>query len=81
MSKDKNGIERPQSSSFFQWFLAKRIKRMNSEQTAIRTAYFSIIGNTILALIKGIAGFLVIPSPLLQMQLSLQRIFFLPSLF
>lgn len=30
---------------------------MNSEQTAIRTAYFSIIGNTILALIKGIAGF------------------------
>jgi cation diffusion facilitator family transporter len=30
---------------------------MNSEQTAIRTIYFSIIGNTSLALIKGLAGF------------------------
>src|SRR5680860_136213 len=29
---------------------------MNNEQTAIRTTYFSIIGNTSLALIKGIAG-------------------------
>jgi divalent metal cation (Fe/Co/Zn/Cd) transporter len=30
---------------------------MNNEQTAIRTTYFSIIGNTTLALIKGLAGF------------------------
>ena len=30
---------------------------MNSEQTAVRTIYFSIIGNTALALIKGLAGF------------------------
>jgi cation diffusion facilitator family transporter len=30
---------------------------MNNEQTAIRTTYFSIIGNTCLALIKGLAGF------------------------
>lgn len=30
---------------------------MNKEQTAIRTTYFSIIGNTSLALIKGFAGF------------------------
>ena len=30
---------------------------MTSEQTAIRTTYFSIIGNTSLALIKGLAGF------------------------
>lgn len=30
---------------------------MNNEQTAIRTTYFSIIGNTSLALIKGLAGF------------------------
>tara|TARA_R110002051_G_scaffold126663_1_gene200289 strand:- start:1028 stop:1897 length:870 start_codon:yes stop_codon:yes gene_type:complete len=30
---------------------------MNNEQTAIRTTYFSIIGNTILAIIKGLAGF------------------------
>lgn len=30
---------------------------MNNEQTAIRTAYFSIVGNTSLALIKGLAGF------------------------
>ncbi|PWG06136.1 cation diffusion facilitator family transporter [Polaribacter aquimarinus] len=30
---------------------------MNNEQTAIRTAYFSIIGNTSLALIKGLSGF------------------------
>ncbi len=30
---------------------------MNNEQTAIQTTYFSIIGNTILALIKGLAGF------------------------
>lgn len=30
---------------------------MSNEQTAIRTTYFSIIGNTSLALIKGLAGF------------------------
>ena len=30
---------------------------MTNEQTAIRTTYFSIIGNTALALIKGLAGF------------------------
>lgn len=30
---------------------------MNNEQTAIRTTYFSIISNTILAIIKGLAGF------------------------
>ena len=30
---------------------------MNNKQTAIRTTYFSIIGNTVLALIKGLAGF------------------------
>ena len=30
---------------------------MNNEQTAIRTTYFSIIGNASLALIKGLAGF------------------------
>ncbi len=30
---------------------------MTNEQTAIRTTYFSIIGNTCLALIKGFAGF------------------------
>jgi len=30
---------------------------MNNEQTAIRTTYFSIIGNIALALIKGCAGF------------------------
>lgn len=30
---------------------------MNNEQTAIRTTYFSIIGNTALAIIKGLAGF------------------------
>jgi cation diffusion facilitator family transporter len=30
---------------------------MNKEQSAIRTIYFSIIGNTTLALIKGLAGF------------------------
>lgn len=30
---------------------------MNNEQKAIRTTYFSIIGNTSLALIKGFAGF------------------------
>lgn len=30
---------------------------MTNEQTAIRTTYFSIIGNTCLALIKGLAGF------------------------
>ncbi len=30
---------------------------MNKEKTAIRTIYFSIIGNTALALIKGLAGF------------------------
>ncbi len=30
---------------------------MNNEQSAIRTTYFSIIGNTILAIIKGLAGF------------------------
>lgn len=30
---------------------------MSNEQAAIRTSYFSIVGNTLLALIKGIAGF------------------------
>ena len=30
---------------------------MTNEETAIRTTYFSIIGNTVLALIKGLAGF------------------------
>lgn len=30
---------------------------MNNEKTAIRTTYFSIIGNTLLAVIKGLAGF------------------------
>ena len=30
---------------------------MHNEQSAIRTAYFSIIGNTCLALIKGLAGY------------------------
>lgn len=30
---------------------------ISSEQSAIRTTYFSIVGNTILALIKGLAGF------------------------
>ena len=30
---------------------------MNNEKTAIRTTYFSIIGNTSLTLIKGLAGF------------------------
>ncbi|HNP06421.1 MAG TPA: cation diffusion facilitator family transporter [Cyclobacteriaceae bacterium] len=30
---------------------------MTNERTAIRTTYFSIIGNTILALIKGLAGY------------------------
>ncbi len=31
---------------------------MSNEQTAIKTTYFSIIGNTVLAIIKGLAGFL-----------------------
>lgn len=30
---------------------------MSNEQSAIKTTYFSIVGNTLLALIKGIAGF------------------------
>lgn len=30
---------------------------MSNERTAIRTTYFSIVGNTVLALIKGLAGF------------------------
>jgi cation diffusion facilitator family transporter len=30
---------------------------MTNEQSAIRTTYFSIIGNTSLAIIKGLAGF------------------------
>ena len=30
---------------------------MTNEQTAIRTTYFSIVGNTCLAIIKGLAGF------------------------
>jgi cation diffusion facilitator family transporter len=33
------------------------ISKVNNEQKAIRTIYFSIIGNTSLALIKGFAGF------------------------
>lgn len=32
-------------------------KSMSDQKTAIQTAYFSIIGNTLLALIKGFAGF------------------------
>lgn len=32
-------------------------ERINKEETAIRTSYFSVIGNTSLALIKGLAGF------------------------
>lgn len=35
---------------------AQLVELMNNEQTAIRTSYFSIIGNTSLALIKGLAG-------------------------
>jgi len=31
--------------------------KMNSEQTAINTTYFSIAGNVLLAVIKGVAGF------------------------
>jgi len=30
---------------------------MTNEQTAIKATYFSIIGNTLLAIIKGVAGF------------------------
>ena len=30
---------------------------MTNEETAIKTTYFSIIGNTCLALIKGLAGY------------------------
>ena len=30
---------------------------MTNERTAIRTTYFSIVGNTVLAIIKGAAGF------------------------
>ncbi len=38
--------------------------KMTNEQTAIRTTYFSISGNTASALIKGLAGFfLLIPIP------------------
>jgi Co/Zn/Cd efflux system component len=38
----------------------QNLSQMNdsvSEQTAIQTTYFSIVGNTLLALLKGIAGF------------------------
>ncbi len=31
---------------------------MTNEETAIKTTYFSIVGNTLLAIIKGLAGFL-----------------------
>jgi divalent metal cation (Fe/Co/Zn/Cd) transporter len=31
---------------------------MNKEQAAVKATYFSIIGNTCLAIIKGLAGFL-----------------------
>ena len=30
---------------------------MTNEQTAIKATYFSIIGNTLLAIVKGVAGF------------------------
>jgi cation diffusion facilitator family transporter len=30
---------------------------MNSEETAIKTTYFSIVGNTLLAIIKGVTGY------------------------
>jgi cation diffusion facilitator family transporter len=40
------------------WFIVHLIKKkMSSEQTAIKATYFSIIGNTLLAIIKGFAGF------------------------
>lgn len=32
------------------------VEQMSTEQTAIRTVYFSIVGNTVLALIKGLGG-------------------------
>ena len=32
---------------------------MTNEQTAIRTTFFSIVGNASLAIIKGFAGFFV----------------------
>jgi len=32
--------------------------KMTNEETAIKATYFSIIGNTSLAIIKGLAGFL-----------------------
>lgn len=35
---------------------SSQVKGINSEQTAIRTTYFSIAANTVLALIKGLAG-------------------------
>lgn len=36
---------------------SSQVKGINSEQTAIRTTYFSIAANTVLTLIKGLAGF------------------------
>ena len=30
---------------------------MTNEQTAVKTTYFSIAGNTILAIIKGVTGY------------------------
>lgn len=38
-------------------YLQMEEDRMNNEQTAIRTTYFSIVSNTLLAIIKGLAGF------------------------
>ncbi len=38
-------------------FVDKKTNSLNNEKSAIRTIYFSIIGNTLLAIIKGIAGF------------------------
>jgi divalent metal cation (Fe/Co/Zn/Cd) transporter len=38
-------------------FSSSNKNKMSSEQTAIKATYFSIIGNTSLAIIKGFAGF------------------------
>jgi hypothetical protein len=39
------------------FFVLSNKNKMSSEQTAIKATYFSIIGNTSLAIIKGFAGF------------------------
>ena len=41
----------------FSFISSFKKKGMSSEQTAIKATYFSIIGNTCLAIIKGLAGF------------------------